>query len=88
MAEADGQGMVTVRSRHTADETVARVRAALQAKGIREFALIDHSGEARAAGLTMPATQVLVFGNPVVGTTLMLERPSVALDLPLKSTLR
>jgi uncharacterized protein (DUF302 family) len=77
-------GLVTVKSAHSVEETIARVRAVLEAKGIREFALIDHSGEAEKVGMTMPKTQVLIFGNPKGGTPLMLAAPSIAIDLPLK----
>jgi uncharacterized protein (DUF302 family) len=85
---AETNGLVTLKSAHSVDETVARIRAVLQAKGIREFALIDHSGEAEKAGLTMPKTQVVIFGNPKGGTPLMLAAPSVAIDLPLKLLVR
>ena len=83
MAETSA-GLVTLQSAHSVDETVARIRALLAAKQIQEFALIDHSGEAAKVGLTMPKTQVLIFGNPKGGTPLMLAAPSVAIDLPLK----
>jgi uncharacterized protein (DUF302 family) len=46
--------------------------------------LIDHSGEAGKAGMKMPPTKLLIFGNPKGGTPLMLAAPSVAIDLPLK----
>jgi uncharacterized protein (DUF302 family) len=81
-------GLVTLKSEHSVDETIAKVRAVLAAKGIHEFALIDHSGEAEKVGLTMPKTQVLIFGNPKGGTPLMLAAPSVAIDLPLKLLVR
>jgi uncharacterized protein (DUF302 family) len=87
MAET-ARGLVTLKSAHSVEETVARARAVLEAKGIREFALIDHSGEAAKAGLSMPKTQVLIFGNPKGGTPLMLAAPSVAIDLPLKLLVR
>jgi uncharacterized protein (DUF302 family) len=48
------------------------------------FALINHSGEAEKAGLKMPPTKLLIFGNPKGGTPLMLAAPSAAIDLPLK----
>jgi uncharacterized protein (DUF302 family) len=48
------------------------------------FAVIDHSGEAEKAGLKMPPTKLLIFGNPKAGTLLMLAAPSSAIDLPLK----
>jgi uncharacterized protein (DUF302 family) len=81
-------GLVTMKSAHSVDETVARIRAILAAKQIREFALIDHSGEAEKVGLAMPKTQVVIFGNPKGGTPLMLAAPSVAIDLPLKLLVR
>jgi uncharacterized protein (DUF302 family) len=86
MNEADG--LITLKSEHSVDETIARLRAQLEAKGIKEFALIDHSGEAAKVGLTMPKTQVLIFGNPKGGTPLMLAAPTIAIDLPLKLLVR
>jgi uncharacterized protein (DUF302 family) len=77
-------GLVTVKSAHSVDDTVAKIRAVLGAKQIHEFALIDHSGEAAKVGLAMPKTQVVIFGNPKGGTPLMLAAPTVAIDLPLK----
>jgi uncharacterized protein (DUF302 family) len=53
-------------------------------KGIPIFATFDHAANATAAGLDLRPTQVLVFGNPKVGTQLMLDSQSSALDLPLK----
>jgi uncharacterized protein (DUF302 family) len=87
MAEA-AVGLVTLKSAHSVEETIAGIRAVLQAKQIREFAMIDHSGEAEKAGLLMPKTQVVIFGNPKGGTPLMLAAPSVAIDLPLKLLVR
>ncbi len=78
------EGIDTVVSNYSVDETVARLQALLQEKGIKLFCLVDHSGEAAAAGLTMRPTKLLIFGNPKAGTPLMVATPSVALDLPLK----
>ena len=71
-------------SRRSVDETVDKLKTILQSKGATLFALIDHSGEAAKAGLKMPPTKLLIFGNPKAGTPLMLAAPSAALDLPLK----
>ena len=78
------EGIRTISSRHSVDETVTRLQTLLQQKSIKLFALIDHSGEAAAAGLEMHPTKVLIFGNPKGGTPLMVAAPSTALDLPLK----
>jgi uncharacterized protein (DUF302 family) len=78
------QGIVTSQSQYSFEETIAKLEALLKEKGIKLFAVIDHSGEAANAGLTMPPTKVLIFGNPKGGTPLMLAAPSVAIDLPIK----
>jgi uncharacterized protein (DUF302 family) len=77
-------GIISVPSNHTVDVTVNRVEQLLRDKGVPLFALIDHSGEAEKAGLKMPPTKLLIFGNPKAGTPLMLHSPSAAIDLPLK----
>jgi uncharacterized protein (DUF302 family) len=77
-------GIVTLRSNHLLEETVRRIEEALGAKGVKLFALIDHSGEAEQAGMKMPPTKLLIFGHPKAGTPLMLASPSAAIDLPLK----
>lgn len=78
------RGMAQRRSAHSVDETVARLVAMLEQKGVKVFAVVDHSGEAAKAGLEMPATKVVIFGNPKAGTPVMLAAPSIAIDLPLK----
>ncbi|HUK56913.1 MAG TPA: DUF302 domain-containing protein [Nitrospiria bacterium] len=72
-------------SRYSVPETLDRMEAALKAKGIKVFARVDHSGEAEKAGMKMPPTQLLIFGNPKAGTPVMLAAPTAAIDLPLKA---
>jgi uncharacterized protein (DUF302 family) len=78
------EGIVKIPSHHSVEETVDKLKAILQSKGVTLFALVDHSGEAEKVGLKMPPTKLLIFGNPKGGTPLMLASPSVAIDLPLK----
>ncbi|HZC75896.1 MAG TPA: DUF302 domain-containing protein [Gaiellaceae bacterium] len=66
------------------DDTVSRLRQLLDARGIRLFAVIDHSAEAEAVGLELRSTKVVLFGNPRAGTPVMAAAPLAALDLPLK----
>jgi uncharacterized protein (DUF302 family) len=77
-------GMVSIPSHHSVEQTVEKLEGILQVKGIQLFALVDHSGEAEKAGMRMRPTKLLIFGNPKAGTPLMIAAPSVALDLPLK----
>jgi uncharacterized protein (DUF302 family) len=77
-------GIVNQPSHHSVDETLAKLQAILQAKGVAVFALVDHSGEAAKVGMKMRPTKLLIFGNPKAGTPLMLAAPGIAIDLPLK----
>jgi len=78
-------GLVTIPSHQSVDRTVQKLEAILQAKGVKLFALVDHSGEAEKAGMEMRPTKLLIFGNPKAGTPLMTASPSIALDLPMKA---
>src|ERR1700674_4630991 len=78
-------GIIDVPSRYSVPETLARLQAILREKGLMVFALVDHSGEAEKAGLTMRPTQLLLFGRPKGGTPCMVGGPRLAIDLPLKT---
>jgi uncharacterized protein (DUF302 family) len=80
-----GEGIVSKASKYSVPETLHRLETILTAKGIKIFALVDHSGEAEKAGLKMPPTQLLIFGNPKGGTPVMLAAPTSAIDLPWKA---
>jgi uncharacterized protein (DUF302 family) len=79
------QGIVTKASPYSVTETLEHLVTTVHAKGLTEFAQIDHSGEAERVGLKMQATQLLLFGSPQAGTPLMIASPLLALDLPLKA---
>jgi uncharacterized protein (DUF302 family) len=64
MASNLENGIITEPSSHSFEQTVTRLEEVLRAKGIKLFALIDHSGEAEKAGLRMPPTKLLIFGAP------------------------
>jgi uncharacterized protein (DUF302 family) len=80
----DTNGIICKQSNHSVEDTVEKLKSILQAKGVTLFAIIDHSGEAQKAGLTMRPTKLVIFGNPKGGTPLMVVAPSAAIDLPLK----
>ena len=79
-----GQGVVTRPTPGTAAEALERLLGVLNARGVKVFAVIDHSGEAARVGQHLPDTKLVLFGNPSAGTALMQTAPLVALDLPLK----
>ena len=84
MPSTTDNGIIKLPGKHSVDDTVAKLKEILQAKGVTLFALIDHSGEAEKVGMKMPPTKLLIFGNPKGGTPLMLAAPTSAIDLPLK----
>ena len=85
MASLPDNGMVHLSSPYSFSETLSRLEFTLKARGIAEFARIDHSGEAAKVGLKMHPTQVVIFGSPKAGTPLMVAAPTLAIDLPLKA---
>ena len=80
-----GNGLLQVASKYGVEETVRRLESVLAERGVRVFALIDHSGEAEKVGMKMRATKLVIFGNPKGGTPVMVAAPTVAIDLPLKA---
>jgi uncharacterized protein (DUF302 family) len=78
-------GIITHPSPYSVPETLDRLESLLNAKNIKIFTRVDHSGEAEKVGLHMPPTQLLIFGSPKGGTPIMLASPLSAIDLPLKA---
>jgi uncharacterized protein (DUF302 family) len=76
--------VTTKESPWSVEDTVSRLKGALESRGIKLFAVIDHSSEAEAVGLELRDTKVVIFGNPLAGTPVMAAAPLAALDLPLR----
>ncbi len=71
-------------SDYTVDETIANIKTIVKEKGFGVFAVINHQGNAKMVDMTLNEAKVIIFGNPKVGTRLMQEEITVALDLPLR----
>ena len=80
----DNTALSVTKSKFGFDTTVQKLKDVLKAKDLPIFAEFDHQKNAREVGLSMQQTKVIVFGNPKVGTQLMLQEPLISLDLPLK----
>jgi uncharacterized protein (DUF302 family) len=85
MTSLPQNGMVHLSSPHSVSETFKRLESLVAARGLPILARIDHSGDAAKAGLKMPPTELLIFGNAKAGTPVMIASPTAALDLPLKA---
>jgi uncharacterized protein (DUF302 family) len=77
-------GLITIPSAHSVDDTINRVEAILKSKGLTVFARIDHAAGAKDVGLPLAPTLLLIFGNARGGTPLMQAKQQVGIDLPLK----
>jgi uncharacterized protein (DUF302 family) len=77
-------GIIDTRGCHPFDQTVEKLKEILRSKGLKLFALVDHSGEAERVGIRMLPTKLMMFGNPKAGTPVMLAARRAALELPLK----
>ena len=85
MADRDSvNGLIRHESQHPPAITIHRLETALREKGVKIFARIDFSGDALGAGMELRPEMMLIFGNPKAGTPLMVEQPTVGIDLPLK----
>jgi uncharacterized protein (DUF302 family) len=76
--------VVTKLSPRSVADTVSKLTGMISAKGMKLFAVIDQSAEARQAGLSLRETTLVIFGSPAAGTPVMVASPLAALDLPLK----
>ncbi len=76
--------IVTKASHRSVTDTVSALTSMISAKGMKLFAVIDQSAEARDAGLSLRETTLVIFGSPAAGTPVMAAAPLAALDLPLK----
>ena len=87
-AQATDDGLITKPSRYSVIETVARFKAAVKERepaGFTVFTEIDHAAAAKKFGLDMRPRTVIVFGNPKLGTAIMVKTPLLAIDVPPKA---
>lgn len=85
LAACADSGLVSVKSSRTVPATAARLEKALKQKGMTVFARINHAQGAQRVGKTLRPTELVIFGNPKVGTPLMQCGQSVGIDLPQKA---
>jgi uncharacterized protein (DUF302 family) len=78
-------GLITIRSSYGPEDTMSRFEAEVRAKGMTVFARVDHAAGARAVGLSLRPTELLIFGNAKAGTPLMQSMQTIGIDLPLKA---
>ena len=84
-ASADDAGMVTKKSAHSARVTIDRLEKILNAKGLTVAMRWSHSDRAASAGIELRPTELIIFGNPALGSHLFTSRQTAGIDLPMKA---
>lgn len=81
---ANAENLVVRESKLGVKETIDALAKALDEKGIKVVARVDHAAGAKAAGMELRPTEVILFGNPKLGTPLIAANPAIGIDLPMK----
>lgn len=84
LGQAAENGLIKIKSPYSVDKTLDRFEQAVKSKGMTVFARIDHAKGAAKVEKTLRPTQVVIFGNPKIGTLLMQSNQTAGIDLPLK----
>lgn len=79
--------VVNLACRGSVAETVSLLEGSFKGKGVKVYATIDQQAEATEVGLEIRPMVVMMFGNPNVGIPIMIQHPSIAIDLPLKAVI-
>lgn len=85
MTTSTKNGLITLASQHSVNETSDRFEQLVIDKGLKLFMRIDHAQNAKNADLSLRPTQIILFGNPMAGTAIMNCRQTAAIDLPQKA---
>jgi len=84
-AMAEGNGIIKKKSAHSVKVTLDRLEKILKSKGIGIAVRWDHSAKGKKVGMDLRDTEILIFGNPKMGTPLMMSNQEIGIDLPLKA---
>lgn len=79
------KSLITIQSSYSVKETIDRLSSIVESKGITVFVRIDHSENARKHGLDLRPTELIIFGNPNVGTGIMQDNQTSGIDLPMRA---
>jgi uncharacterized protein (DUF302 family) len=84
-AGTDVDGLIVKPSKYSVNETIDRLEAALQKKGITIVVRWNHSERANNVGIPLRATELLIFGNPKLGSNFFTSKQTSGIDLPMKA---
>lgn len=83
-AHAAGTDRVHVPSAHSVKQTADNLVAAVEKAGAKVFARVDHAAGGKSVDMEIPANELIIFGNPQLGTPVIRDAPEAGLDLPIR----
>ncbi|MCB1460264.1 MAG: DUF302 domain-containing protein [Nitratireductor sp.] len=86
--QLNGDGLMHTQSAYSVEETVNRIRADVEAKGIKFFADIDQSELGKGAGIELEPSRLLIFGNPPLGVLFLTSAADSGMDWPVRMLVR
>lgn len=84
MAQAADDTLVKLKSPHSVSMTVDKLSAAVTNAGAKVFARVDHGKGGASVNMKIPDNELLIFGNPLLGTPLIKDAQTIGLDLPIR----
>jgi uncharacterized protein (DUF302 family) len=84
-AKHANHGMISKKSAHSVKETLDRLEAVLKKKGITVFARVNHGAGGKKADIELRPTELLLFGNPKLGSPMIASNQTAGIDLPMKA---
>lgn len=84
MSSAMAADLIQKKSPHSVQVTMDKLQAAVEGAGARVAARVDHAAAADSVGIELAPNQVLIFGNPNIGSPIFVENPAAGLDLPIR----
>jgi uncharacterized protein (DUF302 family) len=85
VANADDNGLITIKSKYSVKETLDRLEAVLKEKGVTIALRWNHSKKAEGVGIPLRPTELLIFGNPKLGSNFFTSKQTSGIDLPMKA---
>lgn len=85
VAVADDNGLITIKSKYSVKETLDRLEGVLKEKGITIALRWNHSAKAEKVGIPLRPTELLIFGNPKLGSNFFTSKQTSGIDLPMKA---
>ncbi len=85
LSQASDNGLISKKSHYSVKVTLDRLENVLRKKGITIVTRWSHDAGAKKAGIALRPTELLIFGNPKLGSHFFTSKQTAGIDLPMKA---